>query len=153
MMKIRNQKGFTLLEIMLVVLIIGIIALLALPRLLVTRRIAQEQTCLGDQSAIRTHLEAYKWDWGTYPDDGSAGAANPLTATAADDFGTEFLINTRYWPLGDPAPRRCPVGNSSLAGHLDGSWVYDVVLPLGDDSEALEYTLACPNAHAAESSM
>ena len=107
MMKIRNQKGFTLLEIMLVVLIIGIIALLALPRLLVTRRIAQEQTCLGDQSAIRTHLEAYKWDWGTYPNEtGVAAAVDPATGTTADDFAG-FLDDPRYWPAGDPAPKAC----------------------------------------------
>jgi prepilin-type N-terminal cleavage/methylation domain-containing protein len=145
MMKIRNQKGFTLLEIMLVVLIIGIIALLALPRLLVTRRIAQEQTCLGNQSAIRTHLEAYKWDWGFYPG-----------GTDAETW-PQFLIDTRYWPLDDPAPARCPIGSDDgVAPHLgDGSYIYGAATVGGTDTDGniIEYSLVCPNDHAPESSM
>jgi general secretion pathway protein G len=96
MMKFRNQKGFTLLEIMLVVLIIGIIALLALPRLLVTRKMAQRETCMGDQSALRTHLEAYKWMYGFYPSPGLGW--------------TDFLVDPEFWPIGDPAPLYCPSG-------------------------------------------
>jgi prepilin-type N-terminal cleavage/methylation domain-containing protein len=98
MMRFRNQKGFTLLEIMLVVLIIGIIALLALPRLLVTRKMAQAHTCLGDQSAIRTHLEAYKWLYGFYPQTGTEWTA--------------FLNDPEFWPVGDPAPKYCPAGTA-----------------------------------------
>lgn len=145
MMKIRNQKGFTLLEIMLVVLIIGIIALLALPRLLVTRQMAREHTCKGNQSAMRTHLEAYKWDWGIYPGD-------------QNDQGETwevFVANTRYWPADDPAPLYCPSG---------AEYVYDdsvgTVLPLSKPDGAGgttpyegsdEYSLLCPvTEHNAE---
>ena len=146
MMKIRNQKGFTLLEIMLVVLIIGIIALLALPRLLVTRRMAQEQVCLGDQSAIRTHLEAYKWDWGTYPNEnGAVVYEDPASGTTADDF-VGFLADPRYWPTGDPAPMRCPVGDAG-----DG-WVYTVTAGTAG-GPAEEYLLVCPNGHEQASSL
>lgn len=124
----RNQKGFTLLEIMLVVLIIGIIALLALPRLLVTRKVAQENTCQGNGSALRTHLEAYKWNMGGYP----------IVADWPD-----FLTNTVYWPEGDPAPSDCPasgaysytVGAGGSATTIDG---IDLIT---------EYNLSCPNAH------
>jgi prepilin-type N-terminal cleavage/methylation domain-containing protein len=135
MMKIRNQKGFTLLEIMLVVLIIGIIALLALPRLLVTRKMARQHTCEGSQSALRTHLEAYKWDWGVYP-----GASN------SSETWLIFLNNTDYWPLGDPAPRYCP----SSAEYVYDDSVGTVLTLYKPDGTAYagsdEYTLYCPVA-------
>jgi general secretion pathway protein G len=150
MMRIRNQKGFTLLEIMLVVLIIGIIALLALPRLLVTRRIAQEQVCLGDQSAIRTHLEAYKWDWGTYPDtDVSSSVLNPINGNAAAPFAAGFLNDPLYWPAGDPAPKLCPIGGAGDA------WLYSVTTATSPQGYlfADEYLLLCPNGHEQASSL
>jgi prepilin-type N-terminal cleavage/methylation domain-containing protein len=130
MIRFRNQKGFTLLEIMLVVLIIGIIALLALPRLLVTRAVARQKVCLTNQSALRTHLEAYKWDWGFYPDG---------SGTNSDTWAT-FLTDTRYWPQGDTGPEYCPTGT-------DYPYVYT---PSGNDEitnedggGAAEYTLDC----------
>jgi prepilin-type N-terminal cleavage/methylation domain-containing protein len=85
----KDQKGFTLLEIMLVVLIIGIIALLALPRLLVTREDAWLNTCQGNMQAIQTQLEVFRWDTGAYP---------PDLAT---------LDVPRYWPGGKAFPT-CP---------------------------------------------
>ena len=129
MMRFRNQKGFTLLEIMLVVLIIGIIALLALPRLLVTRQMARQHTCEGNQSAMRTHLEAYRWDWGIYPD--------PTKGIAQGEWYA-FLNDTRYWPLGDPAPKYCPSGSE-----------YNYYMPAGGSASGFgitEYNLYCPVA-------
>ena len=133
MMKFRNQKGFTLLEIMLVVLIIGIIALLALPRLLVTRQMARQHTCEGNQSALRTHLEAYKWDWGIYPDDAGTNVDSWLV----------FLGDTRYWPAGDPAPMYCPTGATYgyvTTGQTTHTKDDGVTTYIGAD----EYALTCP---------
>jgi len=78
----KNEKGFTLIEVMLVVIIIGIIAIIALPKLLVTKKTAAEKSCLSNIQALRTAVEQHKWDTGTYSVETSASdLVDDLTPT------------------------------------------------------------------------
>jgi prepilin-type N-terminal cleavage/methylation domain-containing protein len=88
----RNQKGFTLLEVMLVVIIIGIIAVIALPRLLVTRARARDEACDSNVQAIRTQIEQYYWAFHGWPAD-------------LEDFIT---TNTDFFPADSTVSSRCP---------------------------------------------
>jgi prepilin-type N-terminal cleavage/methylation domain-containing protein len=90
----RNQKGFTLLEVMLVVIIIGIIAIIALPRLLVTRERARDEACDSNVQAIRTQIEQYYWTLGKFP--------SGITIFMAGPAGV------RFWPDDSTASDRCP---------------------------------------------
>jgi prepilin-type N-terminal cleavage/methylation domain-containing protein len=90
----RNQKGFTLLEVMLVVIIIGIIAIIALPRLLVTRERARDEACDSNVQAIRTQLEQYYWAYGDFP-------------SGITDFMTQ---EPEFWPSDSSASDTCPSG-------------------------------------------
>jgi prepilin-type N-terminal cleavage/methylation domain-containing protein len=98
----RNQKGFTLLEVMLVVIIIGIIAIIALPRLLVTRERARDESCDSNVQAIKTQLEQYYWVNRHFP-----------------DTIPNFLVNEpQYWPGDSTVSSRCPNGDAYI---YDGS--------------------------------
>jgi prepilin-type N-terminal cleavage/methylation domain-containing protein len=61
MMKLfRNEGGFTLIEILIVVLIIGIIAALAIPNLMAARQASWGSTCAANRSSIASAVELYR---------------------------------------------------------------------------------------------
>lgn len=101
----RNQKGFTLLEVMLVVIIIGIIALIALPRLLVARARARDDSCDSNVQAIATQLEQYYWV-------NQGAGAWPTTLN-------QLMSNTYYFPEGSLASSMCTDGKTNLSDGYD----------------------------------
>ena len=65
--KHRNQKGFTLIELMIVIAIIGILAAIAIPQFSSYRAKSFNSASLSDVRNLRTDLEAYYAEWGEYP--------------------------------------------------------------------------------------
>ncbi len=62
-----NRSGFTLLEIIIVIIIVGVLASLALPRFFATVEYAKSTEALGSISALRQSLErCYLQRGGTY---------------------------------------------------------------------------------------
>jgi len=79
----HDKRGFTLVEIMIVVAIIGLLASIAIPNLLRARHNANEGAAIGNLKAIMTALESYRAAQTppAYPDSLSeltaAGGADP----------------------------------------------------------------------------
>jgi prepilin-type N-terminal cleavage/methylation domain-containing protein len=63
----RGEKGFTLVELMIVVAIIGILAAIAIPQFTKYRSRAQNSAALSDLRNVKTDLEGYYAEWTIYP--------------------------------------------------------------------------------------
>ncbi len=66
MKKIMNQKGFTLIELMIVVAIIGILAAIAIPNFLNYQCKAKQSEAKSHLGTIRSMQEAYFAEYDTY---------------------------------------------------------------------------------------
>ena len=66
LMKLRNRKGFTLVELMIVVAIIGILAAIAIPNFLNFRLKAKTSEAKSNLGAVRSTEVAYYAEWNEY---------------------------------------------------------------------------------------
>ena len=60
--KMKNNKGFTLIELIMVTIILGILAAVAAPRMLGTVQSAEEAAEVGVITALRAAVESYAED-------------------------------------------------------------------------------------------
>lgn len=65
--KAKKQAGFTLLEVMVVVVILGILASFVVPNLLGNKEKADQQKAITDIVALENALDMYKLDNSVYP--------------------------------------------------------------------------------------
>ncbi|HBA56196.1 type II secretion system major pseudopilin GspG [Syntrophorhabdus aromaticivorans] len=65
--QIRSERGFTLIELMIVVVIVGILATLLIPRIMERPEEARRIKAKADIKTIESALKLYKLDSGTYP--------------------------------------------------------------------------------------
>lgn len=96
-MKIKNRKGFTLIELMIVVAIIGILAAIAIPNFLRFQLKAKSSEGKTNLAAIRTAEQSYYSEFGEYvsatasPAEPGGTMKDPFVNTAGADQGFDRL--------------------------------------------------------------
>ena len=84
-MRSNKQKGFSLIELLIVVAIILIIAAIAIPNLLRSKMAANEASAVASMRTLNTSIVAYSTTYGTDPPNlASLGPSATPSSTAAD---------------------------------------------------------------------
>lgn len=93
----KTRKGFTLVEVLLVVLILAVLASIVIPRIAESAGDAKDAKCDANIANLRSALERYAVaNSGEFPADNT-------------DFQSDILNNTAYFPHGAPV---CPYGDA-----------------------------------------
>ena len=93
----RHNRGFTLVEIMIVVGIIGLLAVIAIPAFVKARIQAQNTAFANDLRIAVQGIEMYTIDNGTYPPDANHGVKPPEAAEYLTKVDWEETPIGGYW--------------------------------------------------------
>ncbi len=128
MRKLMSKKGFTLVELMIVVVIMGILVAVAIPVYSAVTKNAEKKTCQSNMRIIKENLTNYQMTGGK---DGATLSVSQLSSAVAAKNAT-FLNMFE----GGSLPK-CPTGDTE----------YDIAID-GSDGGTITYKVTCKTADA-----
>jgi type II secretion system protein G len=122
-----GERGFTLIEMMIVVAIIAILVAILVPNFMRARAQAQTAACEGNLKEIATALELYQTDHEAYPD-----APSPTNVTLTDTNLGQYVRQTPIDPVN-------PTGlyQYQVANYQSGNASYTIICPGSHDPATL----------------
>lgn len=91
---VKKSRGFTLIEMLIVIIVIAILAMIVIPRLLGAGRKAKESALRGDLQQLRNAIQQFEADCGDFP----AALTGLMTAPAAGSAGGNGIaLDTVAW--------------------------------------------------------
>jgi general secretion pathway protein G len=90
----RSHRGFTLIEMLIVIVVIAILALIVIPRLMGAGRKAKEAALRGDLHQLRNAVQQFEADCGDYPSASSQLMTQPAAGTTG---GQGIALDVTGW--------------------------------------------------------
>lgn len=125
----QRQRGFTLLEIMVVIVILGVLASLVVPNLMGNKEKADRQKVVSDLVALEGALDMYKLDNSRYP---------------TTEQGLQALVSA---PSAEPHARNYPEGGYIRRLPQD-PWGSDYLMVSPGEHGAVDVFSAGPDGEA-----
>ncbi len=118
---LKKQEGFTLLELLIVIIIIGILALIIVPGLASGPKRARDAQRKSDLRAVKNALETYYNDNNSYPPGNYAGLTTYLVTDYIPSIPADPKSGTYVYTV---TPSGCAAGACTsyiLSGTLENS--------------------------------
>ncbi|MHC4060424.1 MAG: type II secretion system protein [Planctomycetota bacterium] len=121
----KAQSGFTLVEILIVVVILGILAAIVIPQFTDASTEAKMSSLASDLQTVRGQIELYKIQHNDNPPSGTGATFVAQMTGTTDVYGASS--GTEYGPYLERIPTE-PFSDSDVVGDASATtgWCYDV---------------------------
>lgn len=93
----RLRRGFTLVELLIVIIVIAVLAAIAIPKFANSSQRGKESALKADLKVLRNAVDLFKTDTGAYPGSIADLAATSAPANGKDSAGANKAINASDW--------------------------------------------------------
>lgn len=122
---LKNQAGFTLIEMLIVVIVLGILAMIIVPQISVSTNDARLSTLQTDLGSLRSSIELYYHQHGAYPGAKKTDGTAVDTASAAEAATALVDQLTKY----TEASGKANGDSTALTAPIYGPYLKTTTLP------------------------